>query len=54
MFAALRNPNYRLYFAGQATSLVGTWMQRTAQSWLVLSLTGSGTALGAVVEIGRA
>lgn len=51
MFAALRNPNYRLYFAGQATSLVGTWMQRTAQSWLVLSLTGSGTALGAVVAL---
>ena len=50
-FAALRNPNYRRYFAGQATSLVGTWMQRTAQSWLVLSLTGSGTALGTVVAL---
>lgn len=50
-FEALRNPNFRLYFAGQTTSLVGTWMQRTAQSWLVLSLTGSGAALGAIVAL---
>jgi len=50
-FEALRNPNFRLYFAGQTTSLVGTWMQRTAQSWLVLGLTGSGTALGIVVAL---
>jgi MFS family permease len=49
MFAALRTPNYRLYFGGQSISLVGTWMQRTAQAWLVLSLTGSGAVLGAVV-----
>ncbi|MEV0695243.1 MFS transporter [Streptomyces sp. NPDC050388] len=48
-FAALRVPNFRLYFAGQAVSLVGTWMQAVAQSWLVLQLTGSGTALGLVV-----
>ena len=45
-FAALRTPNYRRYFAGQAVSLVGTWMQTVAQGWLVLELTGSGTALG--------
>ena len=45
-FAALRTPNYRRYFAGQAVSLVGTWMQTVAQAWLVLELTGSGTALG--------
>lgn len=45
-FAALRVPNYRRYFAGQAVSLVGTWMQTIAQGWLVLELTGSGTALG--------
>lgn len=49
MFAALREPNFRLYFAGQSVSLVGTWAQRVAQSWLVLELTGSGTALGLVV-----
>ncbi|MFC5958648.1 MFS transporter [Streptomyces pratens] len=48
-FAALRVPNFRLYFAGQSVSLVGTWMQAVAQSWLVLQLTGSGTVLGLVV-----
>jgi MFS family permease len=47
-FAALHTPNYRRYFAGQAVSLVGTWMQTVAQGWLVLELTGSGTALGLV------
>lgn len=50
-FSSLRNPNYRLYFSGQAVSMVGTWMQRVAQSWLVLQLTGSGTALGVVVAM---
>ncbi|GAA2244112.1 MULTISPECIES: MFS transporter [Kitasatospora] len=49
MFAALRVPNFRLYFAGQSVSLIGTWMQAVAQSWLVLELTGSGTVLGLVV-----
>ncbi len=49
MFAAFAVPNFRLYFAGQAVSMVGTWMQVVAQSWLVLDLTGSGTALGLVV-----
>ena len=47
-FASLRTPNYRRFFAGQAVSLVGTWMQTVAQAWLVLELTGSGTALGLV------
>ncbi len=50
-FVALSVPNYRRYFFGQATSLVGTWMQMAAQSWLVLSLTGSATALGVVVAL---
>ena len=50
-FASLRNPNYRIYVSGQAISLVGTWMQSVAQSWLVLTLTGSGTALGLVVAL---
>jgi MFS family permease len=44
-------PNYRRYFFGQATSLVGTWMQMAAQSWLVLSLTGSAAALGVIVAL---
>ena len=48
VFAALAVPNFRLYFAGQAVSLVGTWMQVVAQSWLVLQLTNSGVLLGLV------
>lgn len=48
VFTALAVPNFRLYFAGQAVSLVGTWMQVVAQSWLVLQLTGSGALLGLV------
>jgi MFS family permease len=47
-FGALRVRNYRIYMSGQAISLVGTWMQTVAQSWLVLELTHSGTALGLV------
>jgi len=50
-FAALANPNYRRYFHGQAVSLIGTWMQVIAQSWLVLQLTGSATALGVVIAL---
>jgi MFS family permease len=50
-FASLRNPNYRRYFTGQSISLIGTWMQSVAQSWLVLQLTGSATALGIVVAL---
>jgi MFS family permease len=48
VFAALGVRNFRLYFAGQAVSLAGTWMQVVAQSWLVLQLTGSGALLGLV------
>lgn len=48
VFSSLRIPNYRLYFIGQVISLSGTWSQRIAQAWLVLNLTGSGTALGVV------
>lgn len=47
-FAALRYPNYRLWFIGQAVSLMGTWMQSVAQGWVVYQLTGSRFALGAV------
>jgi MFS family permease len=50
-FSSLKVPNYRLYFAGQSISLAGTWMQATAQSWLVLVLTGSSTDLGFVVAL---
>ena len=40
-FAALKYRNFRLFFIGQLVSLTGTWMQNTAQSWLVYQLTGS-------------
>jgi MFS family permease len=47
-FAALRHRNFRLFFIGQFISLVGTWMQRIAQAWLVLNLTRSPFLLGVV------
>ena len=50
-FTSLASPNFRRYFAGQAVSLTGTWMQSTAQDWLVLTLSHSGTALGIVVAL---
>jgi MFS family permease len=50
-FAAMANPNFRRFFCGQAVSMIGTWMQSVAQSWLVLELTGSGTALGLVIAL---
>ncbi len=46
MFSSLRIRNYRLFFLGQVVSNIGTWMQRIAQDWLVLSLTGSSAAVG--------
>src|ERR1700731_3097195 len=45
---ALRHRNFQLFFSGQLISLVGTWMQSVAQSWLVYRLTGSGLLLGSV------
>jgi len=50
-FSALSIPNFRRYFFGQSVSLVGTWMQSVAQSWLVFTLTHSSTALGGVVAL---
>ena len=47
-FAALRHPNYRLWFMGQLVSMVGTWMQITAQSFLIFQLTNSTAYLGFV------
>src|SRR5438046_3060472 len=51
-FAALRHRNFRLFFAGQLISLTGTWMQNTAQGWLVYQLTGSKLLLGVVAAVG--
>src|SRR5216117_860671 len=48
---AFRHRNYRLFFAGQLTSLVGTWMMTVAQSWLVLQLTGNPFDLGVVAAV---
>ncbi|HEY1821822.1 MAG TPA: MFS transporter [Trebonia sp.] len=48
MGSSLRHPNYRLFFFGQLVSVMGTWMQTVAQSFLVLDLTHSGTDLGLV------
>jgi MFS family permease len=44
--------NFRLFFAGQAVSVSGTWMQMVAAAWLVLQLTGSGVALGIDTALG--
>jgi len=46
IFSSLRSRNYRFYFAGQGISLIGTWMQNVALSWLVYRLTGSLFLLG--------
>lgn len=48
LLRALRSRNYRLFVAGQSVSLVGTWMQQVAMSWLVYRLTGSVFLLGIV------
>jgi MFS family permease len=48
VFRALRHPNYRLFFAGQTVSLIGSWITRIATSWLVYRLTGSVLLLGLV------
>lgn len=51
-FASLRNHrDYRLYFAGNAVSFVGTWMQQIAAYWLVLELTRSPVAVGALALV---
>ena len=53
-FAALKHRNFRLFFFGQMVSLIGTWMQNTAQSWLVYDLTKSKLLLGLVAAVGSA
>ncbi|MGI8820407.1 MAG: MFS transporter [Chthoniobacterales bacterium] len=53
-FRALRHRNYRLFFYGQLVSLIGTWMQSTAMSWLVYQITGSKLLLGVVAAVASA
>ena len=43
---ALRHPNFRLFFFGQTVSVIGTWIQSIAMSWLVYRLSGSAFLLG--------
>src|SRR5580698_9708626 len=50
---ALRHRNFQLFFAGQLVSLIGTWMQNVAQSWLVYRITGSSALLGLVSFAGQ-
>jgi MFS family permease len=47
-FGSLSVPNYRRYFTGQLVSISGNWMQNVAEAWLLLTLTGSGVAIGAL------
>jgi MFS family permease len=50
---ALRHSNFRLFFAGQLISLIGTWMQQVAQSWLIYRLTHSALLLGGIGFAGQ-
>ena len=51
-FSSIRHRNYRLFFTGQIISLIGTWLQATALSWLVYSLTRDARALGLMAFLG--
>jgi predicted MFS family arabinose efflux permease len=51
MFRSLGERSYRRYVAGHAVSVIGTWMQRVGQDWLVLQLTHSGVALGTTLAL---
>jgi MFS family permease len=48
-FRAFHNRNYALFFAGQSVSQIGTWMQRTAVSWVIYSITHSAFMLGLAI-----
>ncbi|MBV8938836.1 MAG: MFS transporter, partial [Alphaproteobacteria bacterium] len=53
MLRSLSYRNFRLFFTGQSISLIGTWMQQVAMSWLVFQLTGSSFKLGLVLFCGQ-
>src|SRR5271170_5798729 len=53
LLRSLSHRNFRLFFAGQSISLIGTWMQQIAMSWLVFQLTGSSFQLGLVLFCGQ-
>jgi MFS family permease len=54
VFTSLRHRNFRLFFWGQLISLIGTWMDKTAEGWLVYRLTGSKVLLGVIAAAGTA
>lgn len=54
VFTALRHRNFRLFIFGQLISLIGTWMDKTAEGWLVYQLTGSKFLLGVIAAAGTA
>lgn len=51
-FRALRHRNFKLFFAGQCVSLIGTWIQQVAMSWLIYRLTGSALLMGTIIFAG--
>lgn len=51
LFHALRHRDFRIFWYGQSVSLLGTWMQTTAQAWLVLEITGSALKLGVIMAL---
>ncbi len=51
VFRSLREPNFRLFFGGHAVSVVGTWMQRVGQDWLVFELSDSAIAIGVTTAL---
>jgi MFS family permease len=51
MFRSLHDREFRLFVAGNAVSIIGTWVQRVAQDWLVLELTDSGVVLGVTLAL---
>ncbi len=53
LFRAMRSRNFRLFFLGQSISLIGTWMQIIAMSWLVYRITGSAFVLGLIGFCGQ-
>jgi MFS family permease len=51
-FASLKHKNFRLFFMGQSVSLIGTWLQQTALSWLIYDMTNSKFLLGFIAALG--
>lgn len=49
--AALRHRDFRVFFCGQAVSLLGTWMQQTALGWVIVSLTGSAATIASITFV---